>query len=114
MGQTVTMDVAQHLLADTLQKAKTPIAMVKSMCEKLGVAYDAVCGKGRCRAVVLARQMMMAVLKEATNLSLTEIGRVCGDRDHATVVYAISQIEKLKNTDLVLAAQINQLVADCK
>ena len=114
MGQAVTFDVAQHLLADTLQKAKTPIAMVKVMCEKLGVAYEAVCGKGRCRAVALARQIMMAVLKEATNMSLTEIGRVCGDRDHATVVYAISQIEKLKKTDLVLAAQINQLIADCK
>ncbi len=114
MGQQVTMDIAQHLLADTLQKAKTPMAMVKTMCEKLGVAYEAVCGKGRCRAVVLARQMMMAVLKEATNLSLTEIGRVCGDRDHATVVYAISQIEKLKKTDLVLSAQMNQLIVDCK
>ena len=114
MGTNVTMDVAQHLLADTLQKSKTPIAMVKVMCEKLGVSYDAVCGKGRSRAVVLARQMMMATLKIATNMSLTEIGRVCGDRDHATVVYAISQIEKLKTSDLVLAAQINQLVAECK
>lgn len=114
MGTTVTMDVAQHLLADTLQKSKTPIAMIKSMCEKLGVSYDAVCGKGRSRAVVLARQMMMVVLKNATNMSLTEIGRVCGDRDHATVVYAIGQVEKLKKSDLVLAAQINQLIADCK
>ncbi len=114
MGENVTMDVATRLLADTLQKAKTPIAMVKSMCEKLGVSYDAVCGKGRSRALVLARQVMMVVLKNATNMSLTEIGRVCGDRDHATVVYAISQIEKLQKSDLVLAAQINQLVADCK
>ena len=114
MGTVVTMDVAQHLLADTLQKSKTPIAMVKSMCEKLGVAYDAVCGKGRSRAVVLARQMMMVALKGATNMSLTEIGRVCGDRDHATVVYSIAQIEKLKTSDLVLAAQIDQLIADCK
>lgn len=114
MGTSVTMDVAQHLLADTLQKAKTPIAMVRHMCEKLGVSYDAVCGKGRSRAVVLARQMMMSVLKIATDMSLTEIGRVCGDRDHATVVYAIAQIEKLKKTDLVLSAQINQLIADCR
>ena len=114
MGETVTMDVATRLLADTLQKSKTPIAMVRHMCEKLGVSYDAVCGRGRSRALVLARQIMMVVLKNATNMSLTEIGCVCGDRDHATVVYAISQIEKLQKTDLVLAAQINQLVADCK
>ena len=114
MGETVTLEIAQRLLADTLQKSKTPIAMVKSMCEKLGVAYDAVCGKGRSRAVVLARQMMMAVLKGATNMSLTEIGRACGDRDHATVLYAISQVEKLKKTDLVLAAQINQMIEECR
>ena len=114
MGEKVTLEIAQRLLADTLQKAKTPIAMVKSMCEKLGVAYDAVCGKGRSRGVVLARQMMMAVLKSATNMSLTEIGRACGDRDHATVLYAISQVEKMKQTDLVLAAQINQLVEECR
>lgn len=114
MGENVTMDVAQHLLSDTLQKSKTPIAMVKMMCEKLGVAYDAVCGRGRSRAIVLARQIMMVVLKSATNLSLSEIGCVCGDRDHATVVYAIAQIEKLKKSDLVLATQINQLIAECK
>ena len=114
MGESVNMDVATRLLSDTLQKSKTPIAMVKSMCEKLGVSYDAVCGRGRSRALVMARQIMMSVLKSVTNMSLSEIGCVCGDRDHATVVYAISQIEKLKKTDLVLAAQISQLVAEYK
>ncbi len=114
MGAPVTMDVAQRLLADTLQKAKTPIAMVKSMCEKLGVSYDAVCGTGRARSLVLARQTMMAVLKGATNMSLTEIGRVCGDRNHATVLYAIAQVEKAKQTDLVLAAQIAQMISEYK
>ncbi len=114
MGTSVDMAVAQHLLADTLQKAKTPMAMVKTMCEKLGVSYDAVCGRGRARSLVLARQTMMAVLKSATSLSLAEIGQMVGDRDHATVMYAIAQIEKMKQTDLVLAAQIAQLIADYK
>lgn len=114
MGAPVDMDVAQRLLADTLQKSKTPIAMVRSMCEKLGVSYEAVCGTGRSRALVLARQTMMAVLKGVTKLSLTEIGRVVGDRNHATVLYAIAQVEKAKKTDLVLAAQIDQLISEYK
>lgn len=114
MGTSVDMNVAERLLADSLQKSKTPMAMVKSMCEKLGVSYDAVCGKGRSRALVLARQIMMVVLKEATDMSLAEIGCVCGDRDHATVLYAIKQVEQLKKTDLVLASQIQELVAECK
>ncbi len=114
MGTAVDMDVASRLLADTLQRAKTPLAMVRNMCEKLCVSYDAICGRGRARSLVMARQTMMAVLKSATNLSLAEIGKYVGDRDHATVVYAIAQIEKLKQSDLVLAAQINQLIAECK
>ena len=114
MGASVDMAVASRLLADTLECAKTPLAMVKSMCEKLGVSYDAVCGSGRSRNLVLARQTMMAVLKGATSLSLSEIGNYVGGRDHATVLYAIRQIEKQKATDLVLNAQINQLINECK
>lgn len=114
MGAPVNMDVAQRLLADTLQKSKTPIAMVRSMCEKLGVSYEAVCGTSRARGLVLARQTMMAVLKGATSMSLTEIGRLVGDRNHATVLYAIAQVEKAKQTDLVLAAQISQMIAEYK
>ncbi|MBO4672281.1 MAG: AAA family ATPase [Alphaproteobacteria bacterium] len=114
MGGNVTLDVAEHLLADTLEKFKTPIAMVKSLCEKLGVTYDAVCGAGRARSLVLARQIIMVVLKNSTRLSLSEIGNYVGNRDHATVLYAIRQIEKLKATDLVLSAQIEQLIAECR
>ncbi|MBE6459552.1 MAG: AAA family ATPase [Alphaproteobacteria bacterium] len=114
MGASVDMDVASRLLADTLQRAKTPLAMVKNMCEKLGVSYDAVCGTGRSRNLVLARQTMMAVLKGATGLSLAEIGNYVGGRDHATVLYAVRQIEKQKANDLLLAAQIQQLINECK
>ena len=110
MGTSVDMDVAQRLLADTLQKTKTPSAMVREMCEKLAVSYDAVCGNGRTRSLVLARQIMMVVLKNVTGLSLSEIGNFVGGRDHATVLYAIRQIEKQQTSDLVLSSQIQQLI----
>ena len=114
MGTSVDMDVAQRLLADTLQKTKTPSAMVREMCEKLAVSYDAVCGNGRTRSLVLARQIMMVVLKNVTGLSLSEIGNFVGGRDHATVLYAIRQIEKQQTSDLVLSAQIQQLIKEYK
>ena len=88
--------------------------MVKSMCATMGVSYDAVCGTGRNRALVLARQTMMVVLKGATKLSLAEIGNYVGGRDHATVMYAIKQIEKQMASDLVLAAQINDMISEYK
>ncbi|MBP3397302.1 MAG: AAA family ATPase [Alphaproteobacteria bacterium] len=114
MGTCVDMEIASRLLSDTLQAAKTPVAMVRDMCEKLAVSYDAVCGNGRSRNLVLARQIMMVVLKNATSLSLSEIGNFVGGRDHATVLYAIKQIEKAKQNDLVLSAQIQQLIDEAK
>lgn len=114
MGQHVDMNVASHLLGDLLAKNKTPLSMVKTMCEKMSVSFDEICGNSRARRLVRARQIMMAVLKDVTNLSLTEIGNVCGGRDHATVVYALSQIEKQKTTDLILGAEIDEMVKICK
>ena len=114
MGEHVDMDVAARLLGDVLSKNKTPLSMVKSMCEKMCVSYDEICGSSRARRLVRARQIMMYALKIVTNLSLTEIGNVCGGRDHATVVYALSQIENQKTSDLILNAEIDDLVKLCK
>ena len=114
MGEHVNMDVASRLLGDVLEKNKTPISMVKAMCEKMSVSYEEICGNSRTRRLTRARQIMMAALKSATNLSLTEIGNVCGGRDHATVVYALSQIEKQKTTDLMLNAEIDDMIKLCK
>lgn len=114
MGRSVTVDIAERLLSDTLKTSKTPIVMVRDMCDKLGVSYDAVCGSGRNRALVLARMIMMRVLHNVTKLSLAEIGGYVGGRDHASVMYALKQIEKLAQTDLVLSAQINDMIAEYK
>jgi chromosomal replication initiator protein len=57
---------------------------------------------------------MMVVLKNVTGLSLSEIGNFVGGRDHATVLYAIKQIEKHLANDLVLSAQIQQLINEYK
>lgn len=114
MGESVNMEIASKLLGDVLAKAKTPLMMVKTMCERMAVSYDEICGNSRTRRLVRARQIMMAALKGATNLSLSEIGNVCGGRDHATVVYALSQIEKQKISDLILNSEIDDMIKLCK
>ena len=114
MGERVDIDVAAKLLGNTLEKNKTPLSLVKAMCEKMCVSYDEICGNSRTRRLVRARQIMMAALKSATNLSLTEIGNVCGGRDHATVVYALNQIENQKASDLILMAEIEDMIKLCK
>ena len=114
MGANVDINIASHLLGDLIEKNKTPLSMVKIMCEKMSLSFDEICGNARTRRLTRARQIMMAVLKNVTNLSLTEIGNVCGGRDHATVVYALNQIEKQKESDLILGAEIEDMIKACK
>lgn len=114
MNEKITIEIADKLLADVIVKNKTPLSMVRAMCEKLGVSQTAVCSSSRARAVVRARQIMMFALKSATKLSLSEIGMLVGDRDHATVLYGIAQVEKLRKTDLLADAEINQMLDECR
>ena len=114
MGEKVTIDVANKILSDVLQQNKTPIAMVRAMSVKLGVSFDAVCSSSRVRGLVRARQIMMAALKQSTTLSLSEIGTIIGGRDHASVLYAIKQIEIAKSSDLMLGAEIAEMTNLCK
>jgi chromosomal replication initiator protein len=100
--------VLEKLLGDVLEKQRTPLCIVKSMCAKLGVAFEDVSSSARTRAIVFARQKIMCAMKMATSLTLAEIGRLVG-RDHASVLYAMSQIEKAKQTDMLLESEISEL-----
>lgn len=114
MGERVTLNVAEKILSDVLAKNKTPLSMVRSMSEKLGVSFDAVCSSSRTRGLVRARQIMMVALKSSTKLSLSEIGNLIGGRDHASVLYAMKQIDEQKTSDLILTAEIDQMIQICK
>ncbi len=112
-GQKVSRDRAEFLLRDVISQPKTPTDFVKKMCESIGVAFDDVLSSRRQKSVVRARYMMMYVLKNSTDLSLTAIGKLLGDRDHATVLYGIDQIEQQKLSDLTLIAELDQLARIC-
>jgi chromosomal replication initiator protein len=51
----------------------------------------------------------MYLCKQLTTRSLPEIGRKFGGRDHTTVMHAIRQIERLKDEDPQLAADLELL-----
>jgi chromosomal replication initiator protein len=101
--------VLEKLLGDVLEKQNSPAGMVKKMCAKLGVALDDVMSAARTKRIVFARQKIMAALKRSTKLTLSEIGALVGGRNHASVLYAISQIEKAKLSDMLLESELSEL-----
>ena len=68
-----------------------------------------VLGKGRSMEIALARQVCMFIAKEKTNLSLANIGKQIGNRDHSTVIHAYKNIVQKKDVDVELKQMINNI-----
>ncbi|MCU0863649.1 MAG: chromosomal replication initiator protein DnaA [Planctomycetes bacterium] len=56
-------------------------------------------GKGRTQTVSLPRQVAMFLLREHTENSLEDVGRIFGNRDHTTVLYAVNKIRERAQKD---------------
>jgi len=65
----------------------------------------------RTAEVVQPRQIAMYLVKTLTTRSLPDIGRRFGGRDHTTVLHAVRKIERLCETDPVLAARLEEIKA---
>ena len=63
-------------------------------------------GRQRTKTIVLPRQVAMYLLREETDISLEEIGRSMGGRDHTTVMHGIKKIEAALENDVQLRSDI--------
>ena len=73
-------------------------------------------GAKRSNDVVFPRQIAMYLCRTVPQLSLPQIGKDFGNRDHTTVMHACNKIEKEikenKNTKLIVESVKNILLAD--
>jgi chromosomal replication initiator protein len=58
-----------------------------------GFTIEEICGPSRNHALVQARHIAMYLCRELTDLSLPNIGREFGGRDHTTVLAAYNKIK---------------------
>lgn len=86
---------------------RPPIEMIKvtaerivdNACTYLNIKREDIMARGRKRPNVLARQMIFALLRLETFLTLHEIGRIFGMLDHTTVIHGIKTLNNLMSTN---------------
>lgn len=66
--------------------------------------------KRRSRSVARPRQVAMALAKELTQYSLPEIGDAFGGRDHTTVLHACRKVKELRESNLDISEDYNNLL----
>ncbi len=101
-GMPIDINMAKNVLKDLISEDNKPITVEtiqKVVSEYFGMKAQELRTKKRTKEVANARQIAMYIAKQHTQLSLSEIGRCFGGKDHATVIYACKQIEDRRSRD---------------
>jgi len=110
-GSPITPKLTDIALADLLPPVTEikPDQIVDLVAEAFNLSRERLISRDRSRAVALPRQVAMYLLRRETDISLPQIGKELGGRDHSTVMYAIDKITELLEEDKRLRKQVVQI-----
>ena len=101
-NREITLDGAQDVLRDILKahdRRVTIEEIQKRVAEHWGIRLTDMTSARRSRTVARPRQVAMYLAKHFTDRSLPEIGRMFGNRDHTTVMHAVTRVTELMAND---------------
>lgn len=70
------------------------ISIIRAFADEHGFKVSDILGSSREKPLAHIRQDCMRAIRKATSLSLPQIGRCLGGRDHTAIKYGIEQSEK--------------------
>ncbi len=108
----ISLDVAKRELREMVQEtqnAVTPESILKDISEFFQVSLDALKSKRRTKAIIQPRQIAMYLARNLTHLSLPEIGKAFGGKDHTTILHAVKKVEKDMAADEDLRRLVDRL-----
>jgi chromosomal replication initiator protein len=114
VGREITIESARDVLADLLRTSDRKVTVEeiqKKVAEHYSVKLADMSSTRRARLVSMPRQVAMYMAKKLTTMSLPEIGKHFGGRDHTTVLHAFKKIEEASKNDGSLAEDIRLLTS---
>ncbi len=111
-GRPITLETTQEVLHDVLKahdRRVTIEEIQRKVAEHWNIRQTDMTSARRARAVARPRQVAMYLAKQLTSRSLPEIGRKFGNRDHTTVMHAVSRIAELIAVDAAFAEDVELL-----
>jgi chromosomal replication initiator protein len=79
------------------------------VAERFGISRAELVGSSRAATPLRARQVAIFLTRDLTELSLPQIGRLYGGRDHTTVLNSLRRVEASLDEDVELAEKIREL-----
>ncbi|SHL76609.1 chromosomal replication initiator protein [Anaerocolumna jejuensis DSM 15929] len=116
--QEVNVTLAEEALKDLIspdnKKQLTPELIVDVIAEHFNITTNEIYSVNKSRNIAYPRQIAMYLCRKLTDFSLSDIGKVMGNRDHTTILHGVDKVEKnikkdpsMQNTIDVLTKKIN-------
>jgi len=108
----ITMDLAKQMIDKFVRNTAHEISIdyiQKVVSDYFKVPVNELFTSSRKREVVQVRQTSMFFAKKYTEMSLAQIGAMCGNKDHATVLHACRNIENILATDSKFKAKLDEI-----
>lgn len=104
--------IAEVIPRTSRSQTATPIEEIQQrVAASFGISRAELVGSTRAATPVRARQVAIFLTRELTDLSLPQIGRLYGGRDHSTVLNSIRRIEARLDEDDSLTSRVAELRA---
>ena len=112
-GTPITLPMAQQVLKHITggpERKVTMEAVLKAVADRFSLQPNQLKQKSNSRQISYPRQVAMYLVKELTQASLPEIGRLFGGKHHTTVLHSINKIEQLRHTEADLNRMIHSII----
>lgn len=112
LKQAVTLDLARTVLKDMVMEKEARISadlILEAVAKYFNVRVSDIKGRRRTKQIVLPRQIAMYLVRKLTDHSLSEIGELCGGRDHTTILHGCESIETDIKKDVKVRELVNKL-----
>jgi chromosomal replication initiator protein len=115
--RTITMDLVREAMRDILEQKRkviTPENIQRVVVQHFDVKLADLKCKKKNRCFIVPRHLAMYLCRQLTPLSLPDIGRQFGGRDHTTVLHALAKIDHALRADPEFERLVQALMRKCE
>jgi chromosomal replication initiator protein len=110
-AKPLTTDLVEAVIPRAANRCEeTPVEEIqRRVSSSFGISRAELVGSTRAATPLRARQVAIYLTRELTDLSLPQIGRLYGGRDHSTVLNSLRRVEARLGEDDELSNRVEQL-----
>jgi chromosomal replication initiator protein len=110
MARPLSSDLISEVIPSIRSRRPTSVEEIQQrVAEGFGISRAELVGSSRAATPLRARQVAIFLTRDLTDLSLPQIGRLYGGRDHTTVLNSLRRVEASLDEDQDLAEKVREL-----